>query len=104
MSFKVNLSERLPDFPLSVKFKMPNGVEAEIKFTVKHKSGSEIQAMYAREDIKDFEFITEIASGWDLDDEFNNENAKKLVDNFPASALGLTQAYMAALAGVRVKN
>ena len=104
MSFKVNLSERLPDFPLNVKFNMPNGVEAEIKFTVKHRTGSEIQELYAREEIKDSEFITEIASGWDLADEFNDANAKILVDKFPASALALTQAYMAALAGLRVKN
>lgn len=104
MSFKVKLSERLPDFPITVKFQLPNGVEAEIKFTAKHRSASEIQSLYAREDVKDHEFITEIASGWDLEDEFNQENAKKLVDQFPASALALTQSYMAALAGVRVKN
>ncbi|UGO53104.1 putative tape measure chaperone protein [Klebsiella phage vB_KaeD_HazelMika] len=104
MSFKVKLSERLPDFPLNVKFQLPNGVEAEIKYTVKHLKASEIQELYARENVKDHEFITEIASGWDLEDEFTPENAQKLVDKFPAAALALTQSYMAALAGVRVKN
>ena len=95
----------LPDFKLPVKFTMPNGEDAKIVFTVRHLSSAEVQEMYSKEDgMKDNEFITRIASGWDLEEEFNEENAAKLVQFYPSSAYELTAAYMKALAGQRAKN
>lgn len=94
----------LPDFKLPVKFVLPDGNEQDIVFTVKHKKSSEIQELYQKEGIKDPEFITSIASGWDLDDEFNEENAKLLIEYYPGAALALMGAYLGALAGQRVKN
>lgn len=100
--FKVTLGA-LPDFILPVSFVMPNGDEAEIKFKVRHKKASEIKALYDGE-AKDYTFINEVCTGWDLEDEFNSENAQAIVDFFPSIALALAQAYMGALVGQRVKN
>lgn len=95
----------LPDFKLPVTFNMPNGEEAKIVFTVRHLSSAEVQEMYSNEEgMKDNEFITRIASGWNIEEEFNEENAAKLVQYYPASAYALTSAYMKALAGQRAKN
>lgn len=102
--FKLTLGA-LPDFKLPVKFTMPNGEEAKIVFTVKHVKANEIQDLYASENaISDVEMITKLAVGWDLEEEFNEENVKELISYFPASALALTGTYLAALAGQRVKN
>ena len=54
--------------------------------------------------MRDAEFITEIATGWDLEEEFNEENAAALVEYYPAAALALMGSYLGALAGQRVKN
>lgn len=94
----------LPDFKLPVSFVMPDGEEQKILFTVKHKRASEVQEMYQKSGIKDAEFIMSVASDWDLEEEFNEENANTLVDYYPGAALALMSSYLGALAGQRVKN
>lgn len=101
-NMKVTLG-RLPDFPLPVEFNMPNGETATITFKVRHMKASEMQEMYSSER-SDSEMITYIATGWNLPEEFNDENAKELVDLYPGAALALAGAYLGALAGQRVKN
>lgn len=94
----------LPDFALPVKFTMPNGEEGKIVFRVKHRPSNEIQELYDRDGIKDHEFIMELAKGWDLEEEFNQENVTTLVRYYPGAAVALTSTYLQALAGQRVKN
>lgn len=105
MSFKIKLSERLPDFPLNVTFTLPNGESADIRFTVKSLKASEVQDLYAKSDeMTGAQFIASLATGWNLEDEFNEENQNILVDRYPAVAIALVTSYMEALAGHRVKN
>lgn len=102
--FKLTLGA-LPNFKLPVKFTLPNGDEASVVFTVKHRKASEIQELYSDENgISDIQMITELAVGWDLEEEFNEENIRELLDLYPAAALALTGHYLQALAGQRVKN
>lgn len=100
--FKLTLAP-LPDFKMPVKFVMANGDDAEIVFTVKHFSANEVKEMFSG-DISNDEFIMKIATGWDLEDEFNKENVGKLVDLFMSVAPEFVTEYMKALAGQRVKN
>lgn len=102
--FKISLSERLPDFKLPVKVTMPNGEEGKVVFTVKHLKSSEIQDLYGKENVKDHEFIMNLATGWDLDEPLTEDNARELVSLYPSFAIALTQTYIQALAGQRVKN
>lgn len=96
---------KLPDFKLPVTFTMPNGEDATIIFTVRHLSSKEVQDMYANQgEMNDSEFITKIASGWNLEEEFNEENSRKLVQYYPSAAYNLTATYIKALAGHRAKN
>lgn len=95
----------LPDFKLPVKFMMPNGEEQSIVFTVRHMKASEVQEMYSSEKVtSDSDMIMNIATGWNLEEEFTAENAKLLVDYYPSAALALAGSYLQALAGQRVKN
>ena len=102
--FKLTLAP-LPDFKLPVKFTMPDGNEGSILFTVRHLKAKEVQEMYEAEKVvRDADLIMRLATGWDLEEEFNEENAKTLVEFYPGAALALTGSYLAALAGQRVKN
>lgn len=96
---------RLADFQLPVEFSMPNGETASITFKVRHMKASEVQEMYSSESVtSDSDLIMNIATGWNLEDEFNAENAKELIDLFPGVAVALAGAYLGALAGQRVKR
>lgn len=96
---------RLPDFKLPVKIVMPNGDDGEVIFTVRHLKIDEIQEIYNSESIKnDVEMIMHLATGWDLEDEFNAENVKELVSLFPAISIQIFKSYMGAAIGQRAKN
>ena len=101
--FKLSLAA-LPDFKLPVKFKLANDQDVEVIFTVKHKKTSELQELLSKEDLSTKELIMAIASDWDLEEEYNEDNVNEFTDLFPASTFALTTAYMQALAGQRVKN
>ena len=45
-----------------------------------------------------------IANGWDLEDEFNLDNALKLCDELPAAATAIMQTYRAAIVEGRLGN
>lgn len=95
----------LPDFKLPVQFLMPNGEEQTIIFTVRHRKTTDIHERYTSETpMSDVEMITYLASSWNLEEEFNDENIKQLLDYYPSTAIALTSSYMRALAGQRVKN
>ncbi|WEY17677.1 putative tape measure chaperone [Vibrio phage Vc1] len=100
---KLKTVKRLPDFWLPVEFVLPDGNVAEFKFKVKHHTSDELKEITGREQ-DDIEFILAIATGWDLEDEFNIENVSDLVKTYPAAVLALMGNYMKALAGQRVKN
>lgn len=101
--FKLSLSA-LPDFKLPVKFKLANDQDVEVIFTVKHKKTSELQQLLNKEGLSTKELIMAIASDWDLEEEYSEDNVNEFSDLFPASTVALTTAYMQALAGQRVKN
>lgn len=101
--FKVSLS-RLPDFKLPVTFTAPNGDDATVVFVVKHKTANELEKFFDRENVKNHEIINEVATSWDLEEEFNEENVKQLADLFLGVSPAFVNAYMQALAGNRVKN
>lgn len=75
--FKIQIGGNLPSFKLPVTFTCPDGKEATITMTVKHRSTDEMKDFYESEDKApkgNAEFIRFMAEGWDLDDEFNDEN------------------------------
>lgn len=102
--FKITLG-RLPDFKMPVKMQLQNGETGEICYTVRHLKASELQDMIQQEKpVSDVEFIKAIASGWDLEEEFNDENIAELLSLFPMAAASMMEAYTAAMIGARAKN
>ena len=49
------------------------------------------------------DFIRFMAEGWDLDEEFTDENISWLCSHYPSFVMAFPQTYMAALAGHRAK-
>lgn len=103
--FKVTLG-RLPDFKLPVEVVLPNGEDGKIVFTVKHLKSSEIQKLFGESEnvTKDIDFLKALATGWDLEEDFTDENLAELVELYPGFVVSLTTSYVRALAGQRVKN
>jgi hypothetical protein len=50
------------------------------------------------------EWVLKIAEGWDLDDEFNEENLLMLEDENPGSLTAIASVYRLAVAEARTKN
>ena len=50
------------------------------------------------------DFILNIATGWDLEDEFNRDNVAILVDEFPSATNEINEAYRVAILEGRLKN
>lgn len=99
--------KQVDDFKLPISFIMPNGEEAKFTFTVKHKRAKDVANLFNLEADKlptDVEFIKMFATGWDLEEEFNDENLQDLVDFFPGCVASFSHTYTSALAGNRVKN
>ena len=102
--FKIKIGEKRPDFPLPITFNTPDGEEATIILIMKHVSQSELNEMINRDEMSNLEFIKEMASGWKLEEDFNDENISWVASNYPAFVIAIPQTYLAALAGHRAKN
>lgn len=50
------------------------------------------------------DFILSIADGWDLEEEFNAENVKTLIDTYPAITVAASENYRMAILEGRAKN
>lgn len=95
-----------PTFIGKVDVHVPGTTPGNIVFTFKHRSRSELVALTQRiKDMKDdVELIQAIATGWDLEDAFNDENIRTLIEqyiDFPNAAF---IAYCRELTGAREKN
>lgn len=98
---------KLENFPLPIDVTLPNGEVERIVFTAKHRKPKDVSDLFNAEEDKrpgDLEFLKEFASGWDLEEEFNDENIREALELFPQIIVAFTYGYMQALTGNRVKN
>lgn len=100
--FKLKIGA-LPDFKLNVPFLLPDGRDCDINFIVRHKKSSEVEELFDK-GANNLEFINFLCTGWDLEEEFNDENILELCALYPSIPLMLPQEYFKALAGYRAKN
>lgn len=92
-------------FPLTGLNDQGESEEAEIIFTFKHKTKSELEKfMNSRKDVDDLTTFLEIVVGWDLDDEFTKENVEILLENHINVALRALTVYVEELVKARVGN
>lgn len=93
-----------PSFKLKVAIPVPGAGTSDVEFTFKHKTKDDAKAWLEKEEGSDAESILAIASGWNLDDEFNAENIAILCQSYAGAAVAIVQAYLAELRGARTKN
>lgn len=93
-----------PTFRGPVELLTPEG-SSTVVFTFKHRPKSAMPAFF--ESIKDKEdlfVVKQIVSGWDLAEEFNDENVSTLLDNYHQAAMAITTSYVGLLTQFKKGN
>ena len=94
-----------PTFKTKVSIPVPGASPAPVEFTFKHRTREAIVAwMDEVKDKTDVELVQDVASAWELDDEFNAENIARLCNNYAGAGTSILSAYISELAGARSKN
>jgi hypothetical protein len=96
-----------PTFKTPVKISVPGQEKpAVIDITFKHKN-KEALAKFVKsfEDRPDEAILAEVIEEWEgVDEKFSESALRDLLSNYPASALEILRAYVAALSESRQKN
>ena len=66
--------------------------------------GFDVVESAAKAQADEVRYIMGCASGWDLEDDFNEANVKALINEFPAAGTAVTVAYREAIIEGRAKN
>jgi hypothetical protein len=86
---------------------VPSGTRLPLVF--RHKTKKEFLEFYTTltgDAVKsDVDVVFELVAGWeDVEVEYNKQNLEELLDNYPAAALAIMDAYRVELLEARVKN
>lgn len=129
---KLKLGAIPKTFKQKVEIPLLNGETLDITFDFKYKTRSEFGAFvdkyvksvseapkgkkqaddeaqtleghFVNENEANAKYILEIADGWDLEDEFNQENITQLIDACSSANTAIGDAYSQALTKGRIKN
>jgi hypothetical protein len=95
-----------PTFKKSVPISQPGATAEFVEFIFKHRDREALQALTERmrEGMDDVVLIKELASGWDLEDPFDDDSLKLLVKNFISSPRSIFEVYVEELTKGREKN
>ena len=94
-----------PTFAADVPVPIPGAGTTDVKFIFKHRTRDAVNKWI--EESKDFteaETIRSVATGWELDDPFNDESIEKLCQNYAGAGLAVIETYFNELRGARAKN
>ncbi|MCP9269843.1 phage tail assembly chaperone [Xenorhabdus sp. XENO-1] len=91
-----------PKFKADVQIPVAGQEKPEIvTFTFHHKPISELDKM---REMPAQEFFEKIVAGWAIEEPYNAENLKLLLDNYPSATTAITTTYYNELLGNREKN
>lgn len=94
-----------PTFKAPVGIPVPGSSPALVEFTFKHRTRDAVlKWLEESRDASDVETVKAMATAWELDDEFNDENIAKLCNNYAGAGFAIVQAYLDELRGARSKN
>lgn len=93
-----------PTFNAKVFIPVAGDRDGEIVFTFKYRTLKELDSIKLGEGYVTPEDIKLVASGWDLDDEFSDENIALLLDQRPQSGIAILERYFKESRGAREKN
>jgi hypothetical protein len=84
-----------PTFDALVAIPVPGGSKADVKFTFKHRSKTELEEfLSSNQSMDDTALVNSIATGWELDDEFNDENIGRLLNNYIGAGMAIYTKYL----------
>lgn len=93
-----------PTFKAKVGIPVAGAAEpAEVEFTFKHRT-TEALELWMNESAEDLKKVLDMADGWDLPDEFTEENVKKLLQNYFGAATAIITTYLAELLKAKTGN
>lgn len=94
-----------PTFNAKVGFPVAGGDAVDVLVTFKHRTKTALdEFMKSRNDHGDVDSFMEMVVGWDLTDEFNEENVRTLLENHIGVALATYKTYIDELVQHRAKN
>lgn len=96
-----------PTFKMKVDIPVPGDSFVPVEFTFKYRNRTELKKLtdtIIPKIKKDIDFVKEVAVGWELKEEFNDENLERLNENYMGAVLAIYRAYIEGLTGVREKN
>lgn len=94
-----------PTFKAKVGIPVPGKSPVDVEFTFRWRTAEEAEQWYEdTKELRDVELIPTMATAWELDDPFNEENIARLCSSYMGAAVAITRAYVAELRGARAKN
>ena len=94
-----------PTFKAPVQIPVPGAGPTPVEFTFKHRTREQVLAWLGdTQESGDVKTVQDVASGWELDDEFNAENIGTLCSNYAGAGFAIVQTYLDELRGARAKN
>lgn len=94
-----------PKFQATVDIPKAGSEPVQIKLDFKHRTKDELSEFTkTRDDKTDVEYIMDMATGWDLDDEFNAENVNALCQKYITAPIEIYKKYIDELVKAKAKN
>jgi hypothetical protein len=94
-----------PTFQAKVGIPAAGGAVTDVLMTFKHRTKSELdEFIKGRVGKTDVESFMEMVTGWELEDEFNAENATLLLENYIGTAQATFFQYVDELVQAKRKN
>jgi hypothetical protein len=94
-----------PTFSAKVAIPVAGASPVEVEFTFRHRGRKELAAFAESvKDSGDADLIMSMATGWELEDEFNAANVALLVENYYQAPNAVWTAYLDALTQAKEKN
>lgn len=93
-----------PTFKAKVSIPLPGAAPADVEFTFKHRTRDQIVEWLEKRDTSDIDSVKDCAIGWELDDEFTDENIGRLCQNYLGAGYAIVTTYLTELRGARAKN
>lgn len=99
-----------PTFDAVVDIPQVSGDKVPVRFTFRHRTQDELKALSDAEmaedapPVADEDMVLQIASGWELEEEFTIENVRTFCQHFTGARFAITGAYYKAYLKARLGN
>lgn len=94
-----------PTFKAVVDVPVPGGKSAAVEFTFKSRTRDDFRLFIdGLGDRLDVDVIMDMASGWDLEDPFDQVNVELLTQNYLGAARAVIEKYLSELTAARLGN